>query len=252
MNHHRDDQRASDPAMRAPPAMRRRSRQVSADHHRLNEHETQCDNPCESGRYVDRIAPRDAAGSPLQRRSARKQRTQGRPRSGSPGPLSWPLFPTRSDRLKDEVRLEAGVFCAPHQRTQKDGLEFTTVIGEVTMRLAKDGNDLRHLKTELPVRVSERGPMTLRVSLLPFGRVRPNLDALPGKRSPVACAAHGAASSRSHRRRSDPRSARPCGSCWPRPASNGSVRGLARGRATGAPKPRSLPRSRQQREAYGG
>src|SRR4051812_16718417 len=34
--------------------------------------------------------------------------------------------------------------------------------------------------------------MTLLFVLLPFGRVRPNLDALPGKRSPVACAAYGA------------------------------------------------------------
>src|SRR3954462_4842577 len=60
------------------------------------------------------------------------------------------------------------------------------------MRLAKDGNNLRHLKTERPVLVGERGPMTLRLMLLSFGRVRPNLDALPGERSPVACTADGA------------------------------------------------------------
>src|SRR3954454_18597637 len=102
------------------------------------------------------------------------------------------LFSTRSDRLKDEVRLQAGLFCAPHHGTQKDGFEFTAVIGEVTVRLAKDGNNLRHLKTERPVLVGERGAMTLRLMLLSFGRVRPNLDALPGERSPVACAAHGA------------------------------------------------------------
>src|SRR3979490_467547 len=60
------------------------------------------------------------------------------------------------------------------------------------MRLAKDGNNLRHLKTERPVLVGERGSMTLRLMLLSFGRVRPNLDALPGERSPVACAAYGA------------------------------------------------------------
>src|SRR6201991_3287322 len=103
------------------------------------------------------------------------------------------LVPTRSGRLKDEVRLQAGLFCAPHHGTQKDGFEFTAVIGEVTVRLAEDGNDLRHLKTKRPVLVGERGSMTLRFVLLPFGRVRPNLDALPGKRSPVACAAYGAA-----------------------------------------------------------
>src|SRR6478672_9524479 len=104
-----------------------------------------------------------------------------------------PSFPTRSDRLKDEVRLQAGLFCAPHHGTEKDGFEFTTVIGKVAMRLAKDRNDLRHLETEHPVLVGERRPMTLRFVLLPFGRVRPNLDALPGERSPVACAAYGAA-----------------------------------------------------------
>src|SRR5882672_8966079 len=103
-----------------------------------------------------------------------------------------PLFPTRSDRLKDEVRLQLGLLCAPHHGTQKDGFEFTAVISEVTMRLAKDGNDLRHLESERPVLVGERDSMTLRFVLLPFGRVRPNLDALPGKRSPVACAAYGA------------------------------------------------------------
>src|SRR6478735_12514265 len=103
-----------------------------------------------------------------------------------------PLFLTRSGRLKDEMRLEAGLFCASHHGTQKDGLEFTAVIGEVTVRLAKDRNDLRHFEPELAVLVGERGPMTLRLVLLPFGRVCPNLDALPGKRGPVACAAYGA------------------------------------------------------------
>src|ERR1700741_3222041 len=80
-------------------------------------------------------------------------------------------FTTRSDRLQDEVRLQAGLFRAPHHGTQKDGFEFTTVIGEVTMRLAKEGNNLRHLETERPVLVGQRGPMTLRFVLLPFGRV---------------------------------------------------------------------------------
>src|SRR6187401_3695599 len=60
------------------------------------------------------------------------------------------------------------------------------------MRLAKDGNDLRYLETEHPALVGERGAMTLRLVLLPFGRVRPDLDALPGKRSSVAGAAYGA------------------------------------------------------------
>src|SRR5262245_35068143 len=62
----------------------------------------------------------------------------------------------------------------------------------MTMRLAKGRNDLRHLETEHPVLVSERGPMAMRVSLVPFGRVRPDLDALPRKRGSVTCAAHRA------------------------------------------------------------
>src|SRR3954469_9232528 len=90
-------------------------------------------------------------------------------------------FPARSGRLQDEVRLEAGLFCAPHHGTQEDGFEFTAVIGEVTMRLAEDRNDLRHLQTECAVLVGERRPMTALVFLPPFGRVRPNLDALPGE-----------------------------------------------------------------------
>src|ERR1044071_6937693 len=104
-----------------------------------------------------------------------------------------PLVPTRSGGLEDEVRLQALVFCTFHYWTQKYGFEFTTVIGEVTMRLAKERDDLRHLETELAVLVGERCSMTLRLVLLPFGRVRPDLDALAGERSPVAGAAHGAA-----------------------------------------------------------
>src|SRR3954466_13125559 len=91
------------------------------------------------------------------------------------------------------MRLEAGVFCAAHHRPQKHGFEFPAVIGEVTMRLAEDRNDLRHLETELAVLVGQRGAMTLRLVLLAFGGVRPDLDALPGQRSAVARAAHGAA-----------------------------------------------------------
>src|SRR4051794_33032402 len=101
-------------------------------------------------------------------------------------------LPNPSGRLKDEVRLQAGFFRAPHHGTQKDCFEFTAVVGEVTMRLAEDGNNLRHLETELAVLISERGSMTLRLVLLPLGRVRPNLDALAGKWSPIACAAYGA------------------------------------------------------------
>src|SRR4029079_11794066 len=89
-----------------------------------------------------------------------------------------PLFPTRSGRLKDEVPLEALVFCGPHYRAQKNGFELTAIIGEMAVRLPEQRNDLRHLKTELAVLVGQRRTMTLRLVLLPFGGVRPDLDAL--------------------------------------------------------------------------
>ena len=57
VDHHHHDQRASDPVMCASSTISRQSRQVSGNQQRLNEHEPQCDNPCESGQYVDRTAP---------------------------------------------------------------------------------------------------------------------------------------------------------------------------------------------------
>src|SRR6476619_7058427 len=134
-----------------------------------------------------------AAGSLPRRRAARQRRPRGRPRSGPPGPISIPSFATRSGRLQDEVRLQAGFLRTAHHGTHEDGFELTAVIGEMTMRLAEDRNDLGHLETELAVLVGERGPVTLRLVLLPFGRVRPDLDALLGERGSVAGTAHGAA-----------------------------------------------------------
>src|SRR5262245_8411884 len=43
--------------MYTPSAISRQSRKVSGDQQRLNERETQRDNPCESGKYVERAAP---------------------------------------------------------------------------------------------------------------------------------------------------------------------------------------------------
>src|SRR5215213_418006 len=91
------------------------------------------------------------------------------------------------------MRLQALILGAAHHRTEKDGFEFTAVVGEMTMRLAEDRNDLRHLETEPAVLVGERGAMTLRLMFLPFRRVRPDLDALAAERCAVAGAAHGAA-----------------------------------------------------------
>ena len=58
------------------------------------------------------------------------------------------------------------------------------------MRLAESRDDLRHLKPEHPICVSERGTMALRVTLVPFGRMRPDLNTLTGKRFAIACTAH--------------------------------------------------------------
>ena len=57
VDHHRHDQRASDPVMDTPSTISRQSRQITGDQQRLNERETQCDNPGESGQNVDRTAP---------------------------------------------------------------------------------------------------------------------------------------------------------------------------------------------------
>src|SRR3954451_21158296 len=91
------------------------------------------------------------------------------------------------------MRLQALILCAPHHRTEKDGFEFTAVVGEMAMRLAEDRNDLRHLETEPAVLVGERRAMALRLVFLPFRRVRPNLNALAAERCAVAGAPHGAA-----------------------------------------------------------
>jgi hypothetical protein len=46
------------------------------------------------------------------------------------------------------------------------------------MGLAESWDDLRHLKAKYPIYVGERGTVALRVTLVPLGRVRPDLDAL--------------------------------------------------------------------------
>src|SRR5689334_7105695 len=79
-----------------------------------------------------------------------------------------------SGRLKDEMRLQAGFLGAAHHRTQEHGFELAAVIGEVTVRLAEDRNDLWHLEAKLAVLVGHRRAMALRLVLLPLGRVRPD------------------------------------------------------------------------------
>ena len=88
VDHHRHHQRASDPAMCTPPTLGRQSRQVSARQQRLNEHETQREYPCESGQDVDRTAPCEQRARRCGGDRHAKWRLQGRPRSGSPWPIS--------------------------------------------------------------------------------------------------------------------------------------------------------------------
>ena len=57
MDHDRCDQRAANPVMRAPSAIGRESRQISADQQGLNEHETEGNNPRKPGQDVNRTAP---------------------------------------------------------------------------------------------------------------------------------------------------------------------------------------------------
>src|SRR3954471_9647086 len=113
-------------------------------------------------------------------------RIERAPQNDGAGVTTTCLHAPASGRLQDEVRLEAGLLGAPHHRAQKHGFEFAAVIGEVAMRLTEDRNDLRHLETERAVLVGQRGAMTLRLVLLPFDGVRPDLDALSGERPAVA------------------------------------------------------------------
>ena len=98
----------------------------------------------------------------------------------------------RLDRLKDEVRLQAGVPYAPHYGAKEDGLEVATVIGEMAMWLSEGGDDLRHFKAEHTIRVRKCGPVAVRVPLVSFCGVRPDLNALTRKRGAVTCAPYGA------------------------------------------------------------
>ena len=59
------------------------------------------------------------------------------------------------------MRLEALILCASHHRAQEHSLKLAAVIGEVAMRLAKNGNNLRHIETERAVLIGESGAMTL-------------------------------------------------------------------------------------------
>jgi len=91
------------------------------------------------------------------------------------------------------MRFQAGVFRAPHDGSQEDGLEVAAVIGKMAMGLSERRNDLRHFQAKSAFCVRQRRPVALRIALVALGRVGPDLDALAGKRRPVAGAADGAA-----------------------------------------------------------
>jgi len=55
--------------------------------------------------------------------------------------------------------------------------------------LTKSWNNLWHLQSELAVLVCECSPMTVRIALMTFGGVCPNLDTLPGKQFAITCSA---------------------------------------------------------------
>lgn len=60
------------------------------------------------------------------------------------------------------------------------------------MRLTKSRNDLRHLEPKVARCVGQRGPMTMRITFMSFGGVRPNLNALPRKWCAIAGTTHSA------------------------------------------------------------
>ena len=196
-------------------------------------------NPRQSGGDVDGIATCEQRARRRSRDRHRKGDREGGPDQGRPERFSSTLN-SNSVIPAEERSAPRGWWLSKLDinGAQKHRLEHTTVIGEMAMRLAEGGDDLRHLQTEHAVRVGERGPVTALVALVSFGRVRPDLDALPGKRRPIAGTAHGArhpeapATDPVHDRR-----AREV-VVGARPASYGWARGFARGRAPEGRKPR--------------
>ena len=102
VDHHRHHQRASDPAMCTPSTLGRQSRQISARQQGLNQHETQCEYPCESGHYVDRTAPCEQRARRRRGDRHAKGGCKGGPDQGRLANLI-PLFPTRSGTMDSHI-----------------------------------------------------------------------------------------------------------------------------------------------------
>jgi hypothetical protein len=75
---------------------------------------------------------------------------------------------------------------------EEDSFEVIIVISEVAVRLAKRRDDLRHFKAKNSVCVRDTGAVASRVTLVALSRVRPNLDSLAYKWSPISHALHSA------------------------------------------------------------
>ena len=54
----------------------------------------------------------------------------------------------RLSRLENEMRFQGLVSCALHDRAQEYSFIFTTIIGQMSMRLTKGWYDLRHFQAE--------------------------------------------------------------------------------------------------------
>ena len=97
--------------------------------------------------------------------------------------------PFRSGGLQNKIRVEGRVGRAAHHGTQEHRLEIIIVIGQMSVGLAECGHDLRHVHLEKAIGIGQRRAVALRVTLVTFCRVRPDLDTLPGQRCAIAGAA---------------------------------------------------------------
>ena len=148
--------------------------------------------PANRGRDVDRTAPFKLRA---RRRGGERHANSGREGDPDQGELDQsPTVRLQRDQTGSRTKCASRLVSLTLGITGRRNtvLRFTAVIGEMTMRLAEHGNDLRHLETELPFASVRVAPYFLRVVLLPFGGVRPDLDALPRERCPVAGSANGA------------------------------------------------------------
>ena len=90
------------------------------------------------------------------------------------------------------MRLKCFILGAWHYRAKEDRLEVTAVIGEMAMWLAEGRDDLWHFQAEDAFVVRQCGAVALRITLITFGGVRPNLNPHVFEQSAVCRSAHRA------------------------------------------------------------